>query len=98
MECSDYFDYKMNKRDLNVFSISFNKAYSLFYDRDDLFDNQRYYSDYFDKFLNKKENRMLTDFINYRKDFISSDREAAAFALTFWAIVNYLKKNAPFKK
>lgn len=76
----------MARKDFNINDFyhdlykQFKKEYSFLYENND---NVAGYSEAvtaFDKFLKNKANRLLVcGFVKFRGDFISSDREAAAF-------------------
>jgi hypothetical protein len=58
----------------------FNQEYEFLYDHDDRVAGYDEAVDAFDEDMkNSKFKKLVQDFVEYRKDFISSDREAAAF-------------------
>ena len=58
----------------------FNQEYQFLYDNDDNVCGYDEAVEAFDMDLkNPKFKKLVQDFVSYRKDFISSDREAAAF-------------------
>lgn len=75
----------MNSIKINIdrFLKQFNKEYNFLYDNND---NVVGYDDalkYWDKFITKENNKnFVSDFVKYRGDFISSDREVVAFMFT----------------
>lgn len=71
------------------FNINIEKFLNQFEDEYDfLYNSNNYVAGYneavqaFDDFL-KKHTEFVREFVNYREDFISSDREAAAFMFAF---------------
>ena len=58
----------------------FNQEYEFLYDNDDNVCGYDEAVDAFDEDMkNPRFKKLVQDFVQYRKDFISSDREAAAF-------------------
>ena len=58
----------------------FNKEYEFLYDNDDNVCGYDEAVDAFDEDMkNPRFKKLVQDFVQYRNDFISSDREAAAF-------------------
>lgn len=72
-------------KDMKKFSKAFGDAYDYFYDNDD-FDKEADFMEKFDAAVKKDPTfkKAVEDFNAYRKDYITSDREAAAF----WSVYN----------
>jgi trehalose-6-phosphate synthase len=70
----------MEKKTLNIheFLKQFEKEYEFLYDHNDNVAGAREAVDAFDEFL-KLHKDFVGEFVRFRGDFISSDREAAAF-------------------
>ena len=70
----------MEKKTFNIheFLERFEKEYDFIYDHDDNVAGVREATDAFDEFL-KTQKDFVGEFVRFRGDFISSDREAAAF-------------------
>ena len=70
----------MNNININIdtFTEKFKKEYEFLYDNDDRVAGYGEAVSAFDGFL-KEHNDFVGEFVRYRGDFISSDREAAAF-------------------
>lgn len=70
--------------DMELFSKEFNANYEYLYNSDN--DIPQYYElmDMFDMLSGKNEmfTKLVTEFIKYRQDYITSDREAVAFMIT----------------
>lgn len=64
--------------DIEQFAKQFNKEYNFLYDNDDYVAGYNEVIEAFDNFI-KKHTEFVQEFVDYRKDFISSDREAASF-------------------
>ena len=63
---------------MKEFAEQFAKEYDFLYENHDNVAGYDGAVDYFDDILNGSE--LVKNFVEYRQDFISSDREAAAFA------------------
>lgn len=63
---------------IDTFTERFKKEYEFLYDNDDRVAGYSEAVAAFDDFL-KEHNDFVGEFVRYRGDFISSDREAAAF-------------------
>lgn len=63
---------------IEAFLKKFNEEYDFLYEHHDRVAGYRDAVDAFDEFV-KTHREFVGEFVNYRKDFISSDREAAAF-------------------
>lgn len=63
---------------IQAFLDYFNDEYDLLYDNDDNVAGYRDAVEAFDEFL-KGHREFVSEFVKFRGDFISSDREAAAF-------------------
>lgn len=70
----------MKKKTFNIheFLKQFEKEYDFLYDNNDNVAGAREAADAFDEFL-KVHKDFVGEFVRFRGDFISSDREAAAF-------------------
>lgn len=72
----------MNKKNIDInikeFLEKFNKEYDYLYESDAYIAGYNEAVQAFDEFLSTHK-EFVSEFINYRGDFISSDREAAAF-------------------
>ena len=84
---------------IEEFSRIYSRVYSVLYDHlQKSIPGQRiFYKNaisYFDNVLNMNSGGLLSAFIKYRKDFISSDREAAAFSIAYW-IINGKTRDIP---
>lgn len=66
------------KIDIEQFAKQFNKEYKFLYDNDDYVAGYREAVEAFDNFV-EKHAEFVGEFVDYRRDFVSSDREAAAF-------------------
>ena len=77
------------KVDINIheFLDRFNEEYEFLYNAKDRVAGYREAVTAFDKFL-KTNREFVGEFVEYRKDFISSDREAAAFMFTLESITH----------
>ena len=64
--------------DIKQFAKQFNKEYKFLYDSDDYVAGYREAVEAFDNFV-EKHAEFVGEFVDYRRDFVSSDREAAAF-------------------
>lgn len=74
---------------INLFSAVYSRVYNTLYNHlERSIPAQRIFYrkavSYFDDVLNLHSNGLLSAFIRYRHDFISSDREAAAFTIAYW--------------
>lgn len=66
--------------DIQAFLKQFNKEYNFLYNSDSYVAGYDEAVTAFDEFLaTPNGNRLVREFVKYRQDFISSDREAAAF-------------------
>ena len=81
---------------LKYFNNRYHQTYDELYDGMDtkLIGEKSWYDalDRFDKGLNSVEKGLLNDFISYRRDFVTSDREAVAFVLSLNCIKAYFDK------
>lgn len=68
----------MNKVNIYNFAKQFQKEYNFLYDHDDRVAGMDEAVEAFDQFVKGHED-FIREFIKYRGDLISSDREAAAF-------------------
>lgn len=68
----------MVKINIEKFLNEFNKEYSYLYENDDFVAGYDEAVEAFDAFAPANKD-FITEFVQYRGDFISSDREAAAF-------------------
>ena len=68
----------MKKINIEEFSKQFDKEYEFLYDNDDRVAGYMEAVSAFDEFATQHK-KFISDFVKYRGDFISSDREAAAF-------------------
>ena len=70
---------------IKAFEKQFQKEYNFLYENDDNVAGYKEAVEAFDEFLKENKN-FVCEFVKYRGDFISSDREAAAFmfALSEW--------------
>lgn len=64
--------------DIEQFTKQFNKEYKFLYDNDDYVAGYREAVEAFDNFVSEHA-EFVGEFVDYRRDFVSSDREAAAF-------------------
>lgn len=78
---------KETKINIATFLEVFNKEYAFLYDNRD--NVVGYYEALlaFDDFASKHKS-FVTEFVNYRGDFVSSDREAVAFMFAMGSMVN----------
>lgn len=68
------------KINIHEFSNQFNKEYDFLYENDDRVAGYEEAVDAFDMFISKPDGqKFVGEFVNYREDFISSDREVASF-------------------
>ena len=72
---------------IKAFDEQFQKGYNFLYENDNNVAGYREAVTAFDEFLKENKN-FVCEFVQYRGDFISSDREAAAFmfALSNWEV------------
>ena len=72
---------------IKTFEKQFQDEYNFLYENDDNVAGYKEAAAAFDEFLSKNKN-FVCEFVKYRGDFISSDREAAAFmfALSNWEV------------
>lgn len=79
----------MIKKNINIaeFLKRFNSEYNFLYDNMDMVAGYYEALDEFDKFAPKNKNFVM-EFVNYRGDFISSDREAVAFMFAMDSMVD----------
>lgn len=75
----------MKNINIKAFAKQFAKEYDFLYDNGDNIAGYREAVDFFDEFL-KRHSGFVGEFAKYRGDFISSDREAAAFAFALDAV------------
>lgn len=68
----------MNKINIEEFESEFNKEYDFLYDNNDRVAGYEEAITAFDEFAKSNRN-FISEFVRYRGDFISSDRETAAF-------------------
>ena len=74
---------KVTRININQFLNDFQKEYQFLYDNQDQIIGYKEAVEAFDCFIeNDNHKQFIYDFVSYRKDFISSDREAAAFMFT----------------
>lgn len=82
-----------NDNFLQYFTGHFNQTYEELYDGryTDILGEKQWHQalEHFDHGLSREEHHLLTDFVNYRNDFVSSDREAVAFILALNCIDDY---------
>ena len=82
-----------NNKFLEYFADHFSKTYDELYDGGDakITGEKRWLQalDHFDNELNSEEKNLLKDFVIYRRDFVTSDREAVAFILSLNCIDTY---------
>lgn len=89
--------------DIEQFTKQFNKEYKFLeykflYDNDDYVAGYREAVEAFDNFV-AEHAEFVGEFVDYRRDFVSSDREAAAFMFAMEALANnfdldkYVNKN-----
>lgn len=78
---------------LEYFADHFGKTYEELYDGGDekIIGEKRWLQalSHFDNELNHEEKNLLKDFVSYRRDFVTSDREAVAFVLSLNCIDTY---------
>jgi hypothetical protein len=78
---------------LEYFYDHFSKTYEELYDGGDtkIIGEKRWLQalDHFDNELSSVEKGLLNDFVSYRRDFVTSDREAVAFVLSLNCIDTY---------
>lgn len=75
----------MKNINIRTFAKQFAKEYDFLYDNGDNVAGYREAVDFFDEFV-KRYGGFVGEFAKYRGDFISSDREAAAFSFALDAI------------
>lgn len=90
-------DPVLNNIDVKELLKRFRAIYSYLYENDNIPENgtendYRNAVAFFDNHLNDKRIKLLCDFNSLRHDFISSDREAAAFTLAFFELYEKAKK------
>lgn len=84
--------------DIKQFAKQFNKEYEFLYDNDDYVAGYREAVEAFDNFV-EKHAEFVGEFVDYRRDFVSSDREAAAFMFALETLADnfdldkYIDKN-----
>ena len=71
---------------MEKFNKEFNKNYEFLYNSNDYVAGSREALEYFDNSMTSEEKEILKQFVLYRGDFISSDREAIAFMFTLDSI------------
>lgn len=71
----------MSKIKMNEFLNRFNEVYEKLYDDKISDDEELKAMKYFDNSMTDKQKKFLYDFIDYRKDYIASDRECKAFII-----------------
>ena len=93
--------YEQEEKDMPMYSNKFleyfydhvSKTYEELYDGGDteIIGEKRWLQalDHFDNELNREEKNLLKDFVTYRRDFVTSDREAVAFVLSLNCINTY---------
>lgn len=65
---------------IHAFNAQFNKEYNFLYDHDDNVAGYEEAVNAFDEFISSPENqKFVGEFVRYRGDYVSSDREAASF-------------------
>lgn len=69
---------RLDKIDIERLYKEFKKQYKFLYDNYDYVDGYKRAVEAFDNFADEHAD-FVSEFVNYRRDFISSDREAAAF-------------------
>lgn len=79
--------------DINIheFAKKFSEEYGFLYDNDDRVAGYREAVDTFDEFLKNDIGgfkKFVSEFCNFRKDLVSSDREAAAFMFALESMKN----------
>lgn len=75
---------------IHEFARQFAKEYQFLYDNYDRVAGYDEAVEAFDEFLaTDNGNKFICEYVNYRHDFISSDREAAAFMFAFEALGGY---------
>ena len=72
---------------IHEFARQFGKEYSFLYDNNDNVAGYDEAVKAFDEFA-PKHKKFLTEFADYRQDFIVSDREAAAFMFALDVLIN----------
>lgn len=79
----------MIKKNINIveFLKRFNNEYKFLYDNRDMVAGYREALEAFDTFAVNNKN-FIMEFVEFRKDFISSDREAAAFMFAMDSMVD----------
>lgn len=84
--------------DIEQFAKQFNKEYKFLYENDDYVAGYREAAEAFDNFV-EKHAEFVGEFVDYRRDFVSSDREAAAFMFALETLADnfdldkYIDKN-----
>lgn len=78
---------KEHKINIAKFLKKFNEEYEFLYDNRDMVAGYNEALDAFDDFTSKNKS-FVTEFINYRGDFISSDREAVAFMFAMDSMID----------
>lgn len=74
---------KINKINIDNFLKLFRTNYTFLYEHKNAVAGYREAVEAFDEFVKEEKNKQFVcDFVTYRGDFISSDREAAAFMFT----------------
>lgn len=73
---------------INEFLEKFNAEYKFLYDSQKYVAGTREAAEAFDKEILPMYPELVKEFCQFRGDFISSDREAAAFAFAFYDIVD----------
>ena len=72
---------------IDAFLEQFNKEYAFLYENRDRVAGYREAVDAFDEFIKDERHAVFVgEFANYRGDFVSSDREAAAFMFAMEAV------------
>lgn len=71
---------------MEKFNKEFNENYEFLYNSNDYVAGSREALEYFDNSMTSEEKEILKQFVLYRGDFISSDREAIAFMFTLDSI------------
>ena len=79
---------KINNINIHQFLDKFNKEYSFLYENKNRVAGYKEAVQAFDAMLTSKHKPFIIEFVNFRQDFISSDREAAAFMFTLYDMIS----------
>lgn len=80
---------------IHAFARQFAKEYDFLYEHNDCVAGYSEAVESFDEFLTTPNgNKFVCEYIDYRHDFISSDREAAAFMFAFEALGGFDDESA----